>query len=210
MGLSMRQAYEKSRTPLLTVRRGRDPDIPVSLYQELDELTRRVDGLVLLGGTNAEAISKILKAEDPATAAMPTTTPSTPPTTGTTTPKTFTRTIVNFAESGSGGNVATPYVLISSEFIFGGALFVFSSTASARIHVDYKPLTQATGSDISKAVLNIDFTAGVPVVVVPGSLGYNETAIFAAGSLRLRVTFASTAGVLSGVGDITLIHTVGG
>jgi hypothetical protein len=57
----MRDAYEKLRRTRRTLRRGRIPGVPVELYHDLDEMTRRIDGLTEISGANNAALAAALE-----------------------------------------------------------------------------------------------------------------------------------------------------
>jgi len=52
----MRAAYEKLRRVSATTRRGRVPGVPVEIYHDLDNLTRRMDGMAAILGISNDAI----------------------------------------------------------------------------------------------------------------------------------------------------------
>ena len=222
MGLSLRRAYEKIGTPERTVRRGRDPSLPVSIYQELDSLTRQVDSLVLLSGANKEALSAILKSATGSTLV-----PITPPPTGggTTPPgggtpsEVRTRTTVFFPfNTTAGAHPATDFIAIPTKFeILKVTYLVESSTGanvSARARLDYRRQGQSgSGNDIVKSTLSLTFQHLVEKSATQHQMGLAETlgdATFEAGALRLRLTFASPDCRVSGSILMDLITTTGG
>lgn len=207
MGLSFRAAYEKIRTPERTVRRGRDPSMPVSLYQEFDNLTRRVDALTsLIGGTN-ETLDALLAPESRRAPSSPTDT----------TPKPYVKTdgnvLVPLAGTAS-ASFTTEWVPIGTRFEVRGAQVIKETAATGDVYIEYKDSEDAVIQMLKvvpSSASSFPFGAFVGNdAVAYGSInvGYVVIKTWMPGSIRYRIANASASTRLFGQMFVTIYNEV--
>lgn len=204
--VALRRSYEKVRTPERTVRRGRDPNVPVTLYQELDGLTERVDALTtLIGGTR----DVLLGITSPSATGKPS------PTGSEQKPSVVQQQQIYVPLSGTAGaSHLSEFVTIPVRFEIRSISFYVETVTTASIFAEYR---DEAGSVISllKNDITVEFSSnGYPFTVPSHSINGNDWTTgqvlkkYDPGSVRLRISGASPNSRVYGVYHINAYNEV--
>lgn len=193
----LRRAYEKARVPTRTVRRGRVEGVPAEVYAELDEIVRRLDGLMILQGANNAAIAAAVGTAPPVTGATPTPGQQNPEATK---EIDFTA-ILDYSGSAGASNsgqlsqIAFPFRIVSL------TISVESSTGSGTISA--KPFLYVAGKEKLTAASNAatvfahDVAKSYPGQVVEGQ-EKGGIVQFSPGTVQFKITNASPTARVKG------------